>query len=259
MNLDSLLFETEDEIAIVTINRPDKLNALNETVISELEFCFTKLESDDAIRGVILTGSGSKAFVAGADISQFPSLSREDAVAFARKGQEVFSRIETLSKPVVAAINGYALGGGCELALACHLRVASSSASFGQPEVGLGVIPGYGGTQRLPRVAGIGMATEMILTGKPISAERALAVGLVNAVVEPETLLDAAKKLLKAITSKAPLAIRYSLEALRASDGPLGSGLDEEARLFGDAFATEDMKEGVSAFLERRKPDFNGR
>lgn len=259
MDFDSLLFETDGDIAIVTINRPDKLNALNETVISELDICFSKLESDSAVRGIVLTGSGSKAFVAGADISQFPTLSQEDAVAFAKKGQEVFSRIEAMPKPVVAAVNGYALGGGCELALACHLRIVSTNASFGQPEVGLGVIPGYGGTQRLPRIVGLGVATEMILTGNAISAERAMAVGLANAVVESNDLIDASKKMLKSITSKAPLAIQYSLEAIRASGNDLDDGLKEEARLFGRSFATEDMKEGVAAFLERRKPNFSGR
>ncbi len=259
MNFDSLLFESDGDIAIVTINRPDKLNALNETVISELEFCFTKLVSDKSIRGVILTGAGSKAFVAGADIGEFPNFSPEDAVAFSRKGQDVFTRIENFPKPVIAAVNGYALGGGCELALACHLRIAASSASFGLPEVGLGVIPGFGGTQRLPRVAGLGVATEMILTGKPILAERAAAVGLANSVVELDELLDAAKKMLRSITSKAPLAIKYALQALRASDLPLAEGLSTEAQLFGDVFATEDMKEGVAAFMERRKPSFSGR
>lgn len=259
MNFDSLLFESDDEIAIVTINRPDKLNALNDVVISELDYCFSKLEQDANIRGVILTGAGPKAFVAGADISQFPALSQEQAVALSQKGQKVFSRIESFPKPVVAAVNGYALGGGCELALACHLRVASSSASFGQPEVSLGVIPGYGGTQRLPRIAGVGVATEMILTGKPISAERALSVGLVNAVVEADDLMDAAMKFLRGITSKAPLAIKYALEAIREFSGDLESGLNAEARLFGESFATDDMKEGVAAFLERRKPDFSGR
>lgn len=259
MNFESLLFEADGEIAIVTINRPEKLNALNETVISELDACFEDLASDESVRGVIITGAGSKAFVAGADISQFPTLTRDDAVAFAKKGQHVFSRIEKMPKPVVAAVNGFALGGGCELALACHLRVASTHAQFGQPEVGLGVIPGYGGTQRLPRVVGRGIATEMILTGKPVSAERAYEIGLVNRVSEPDDLLEAAKQVTRSMTSKAPIAIAHALKAIRESDGPLADGLVEEARLFGDSFDTEDMQEGVSAFLERRKPEFRGR
>ncbi|NNE34888.1 MAG: enoyl-CoA hydratase [Rhodothermales bacterium] len=252
------MYESDGDISVVSINRPDKLNALNETVISELDFCFDKIESDESVKGVLITGAGDKAFVAGADISQFPSLQRDDAVAFARKGQTVFSRIEAFPKPVVAAINGYALGGGCELALACHLRVAASSASFGQPEVGLGVIPGYGGTQRLPRIVGVGSATEMILTGRPVSAQRAYEIGLVNLVVEQDALLEGAKKLLRSITSKAPLAVRYAMQAIRAAGGDAERGMLAEADLFGEAFATADMKEGVGAFLERRKPNFSG-
>jgi enoyl-CoA hydratase len=260
MTFETLLYEVDgDGIALVTINRPDKLNALNATVIDELDRCFAAMETDDAVRGVVLTGAGPKSFVAGADISRFPELDAVSGRRMALRGQAVFNRIEALPRPVVAAVNGYALGGGCELAMACHLRVASENARFGQPEVDLGLIPGYGGTQRLPRLVGRGLATELILTGGAIDAHRAHAIGLVNRVVPAEELLDAARGLAATIAKKAPVAVALSLEAIRASELDLPHGLTHEAALFGQACATEDFKEGVAAFLERRKAAFKGR
>ena len=259
MAYSTLLIDVDsDGIAIVTIDRPSKLNALNAEVLSELDEWFATASDDSAVRGVIITGSGPKSFVAGADIARFKELSRQTGKSFAERGQAVFKRIEDLGKPVIAAVNGFALGGGCELALACHLRVASDNAVFGQPEVNLGILPGYGGTQRLPRLVGKGIATELILTGAMISAERAHEIGLVNHVFPPEGLLEGAKKLVASIISKAPIAVALSLEALRAADLPLAEGLAREAALFGQACATEDFQEGVGAFLEKRKADFKG-
>ena len=244
MAYSTLLIDVDsDGIAIVTIDRPSKLNALNADVLSELDDWFVTARDDSAVRGVIITGSGPKSFVAGADIAKFKDLSRETGKGFAEKGQAVFQRIEDLGKPVIAAVNGFALGGGCELALACHLRVASDNARFGQPEVNLGILPGYGGTQRLPRLVGKGIATELILTGAMISAERAHEIGLVNHVFPPEGLLEGAKKLVASIISKAPIAVALSLKALGASDLPLAEGLRREAELFGQACATEDFQE----------------
>ncbi len=258
MVLETLLYEVDDGIAVITVNRPDKLNALNALVIHELSHAFHQARSDSAVRGVVLTGAGAKSFVAGADIQQFPDLDALEGHRFALRGQAVFNRIEEMPKPVVAAVNGYALGGGCELALACHLRVASENASFGQPEVTLGLIPGYGATQRLPRLVGRGLATELILTAERISAQRAYEIGLVNRVVPLNDLLETAKEIIATITAKAPLAVGMALEALRASDLPLHEGLRHEAALFGQTCATDDFKEGVAAFLERRKADFKG-
>ncbi|MFQ5570469.1 MAG: enoyl-CoA hydratase/isomerase family protein [Rhodothermales bacterium] len=258
MDLETLLYEIEGEIAVITINRPDKLNALNTTVIAELDQCFRQARSDRAVKGVILTGAGEKSFVAGADIQQFPDLDALQGHRFALRGQAVFTRIEDMPKPVVAAVNGFALGGGCELAMACHLRIASDNASFGQPEVNLGILPGYGGTQRLPRLVGRGIATELILTGARISAQRAYEIGLVNHVVPLADLLETAREMVATIASKAPLAVSMALEALRASDLPQHEGLRHEAALFGQVCASEDFKEGVAAFLERRKATFKG-
>jgi len=260
MAYSTLLVDVDsDGIAIVTINRPAKLNALNADVISELDDWFSKAESDSSVRGVIITGAGDKSFVAGADIARFKELSGEAGKRFAARGQSVFNRIENLGKPVIAAINGFALGGGSELALACHLRVASENAVIGQPEVNLGIIPGYGGTQRLPRLVGNGLATELILTGAMVTAERAHAIGLVNHVFAPEDLLAGAKKLVAKIISKAPIAVSLSLEAISYSDLPQAEGLAREAELFGKACDTEDFQEGVDAFLEKRKAEFKGR
>lgn len=259
LSFETLLVEVDDEgVATVTVNRPDKLNALNATVMDDLEACFAALGSDSGARGVILTGAGPKSFVAGADIARFTELDAESGHAFALRGQSVFNRIETLGKPVVAAVNGYALGGGCELALACHLRVASENARFGQPEVNLGILPGYGGTQRLPRLVGRGRALEMILTGDAVTAQRAFEIGLVNRVVPADELLATARTLILGILAKAPLAVSMALDAVRMSDMPLDQGQEFEAVLFGQACGTDDFKEGVAAFLEKRQPRFDG-
>ena len=258
MTLETLLYEVDDGIAVITINRPDKLNALNTQVIHELGQAFHQARVDQDVQGVILTGAGPKSFVAGADIKQFPDLDALKGHRFALRGQAVFNRIEEMPKPVIAAVNGYALGGGCELALACHMRVASENAQFGQPEVNLGIIPGYGGTQRLPRLVGHGIATELILTGDRITAQRAYEIGLVNRVAPLDELLQTTKAMLTTIMTKAPLAVGLALEALRASDLPLREGLRHEAALFGQACSSEDFQEGVAAFLERRKATFKG-
>ncbi len=258
MTLDTLRYDLREGIATLTIDRPDKLNALSAHVLDDLEAAFRGAEADEAVRGVLLTGAGEKSFVAGADIGQFTELDARTGYAFARRGQHVFDRIEQLPKPVIAAVNGYALGGGCELAMGCHVRVASENARFGQPEVDLGIIPGYGGTERLPRLVGRGLATQLILTGEQIDARRAYAIGLVNQVVPAEELMEAATAMLRTILSKGPLAVRLALEALRASDLPLAQGQAHEAALFGHAAATEDAKEGAAAFLERRTPEFTG-
>lgn len=260
MVYDTLLVEVDDHgIATVTINRPDKLNALNAQVIEDLDAFFALARKDEAIRGVILTGAGSKSFVAGADIARFQELDGVSGKAFAERGQAVFNRIENLPKPVIAAVNGFALGGGSELALACHLRIASDTAVFGQPEVNLGILPGYGATQRLPRLVGLGIATELILTGSMIKADRAYEIGLVNRLVPADDLMASARDMMGTILSKAPLAVAGSLRALRAADQPLSAGLQAEATLFGEACDTADFKEGVAAFLEKRKASFSGR
>ena len=259
MSLNTLLYAVEsDGVAVVTINRPDKLNALNRETLEEIEYCFREAARDSAVKAVILTGSGDKSFVAGADISEFKSLGAVEGHRFALRGQAVFNLIEGLDKPVVAAVNGYALGGGCELALACHLRTASENASFGQPEVNLGIIPGYGGTQRLPRIVGRGIAAELILTGERISAQRAYDVGLVNRIYPSGTLVEGTKELMRKIISKAPLALAMAIDALRSSDLPLTEGLRYEASLFGQCCGTDDFSEGVDAFLGRREPKFKG-
>lgn len=258
--LSTLLYDVDaDGICTITLNRPDKLNALNTQVLADLQRAFRLARTDDAVRGIILTGSGDRAFAAGADIGQFTELDALDGHRFALRGQAVLSGIEAMAKPVVAAVNGFALGGGCELAMACHLRVASDKAQFGLPEVSLGLIPGYGGTQRLPRLVGRGIATELILTGERIAAQRAYEIGLVNRIATPEALLDVARELLAAIVSKAPVAVSMALQAVRATDLPLPQGLQTEAALFGQVCSTEDFHEGVSAFLNKRPPDFQGR
>lgn len=257
MNYNNLLFEKIDNIGIVKINRPDKLNALNRETLIELKSVFEEIQNDDLIFSVILTGSGEKAFVAGADISELNRLSMLEGKKFAEFGQEIFNFIENMEKPVLAAVNGFALGGGCELALACHFRYASENAKFGQPEVNLGIIPGYGGTQRLPRLVGKGRAIEMILTGNLISAEEALSIGLVNKVWKKEELLDKSIETLKTINSKGQQAIRLAIKAINAATTDnLNSGLNYEAILFALGCGTNDFKEGTSAFLEKRKPNF---
>lgn len=255
IELQNILNEEKDGILYVTINRPDKLNALNRKTIEELDSIFTFAEQLDTVRAVILTGSGSKAFVAGADISEFSSFTDEEAMNLSLFGQSVFSKIESLGKPVIAAINGYALGGGCELALACHLRIASQNAVFGLPEVTLGLVPGYGGTQRLPLIIGRGQALEMILTGNPKDSTWALQTGLVNHVTEQENLLTKATEIAKVLITRGPIALR---KAIQATLDPIVD-YRLEAKLFGDCFDTLDFKEGTAAFLEKRKPVFEGK
>jgi enoyl-CoA hydratase len=255
----TLLFELTDGIARITVNRPDKLNALNAIVIAELGDAVTRIETDSAVRGVIVTGAGGKAFVAGADINELTEQGATGGRARAVAGQQVFRRLERCGKPVIAAVNGFALGGGCELAMACHLRVASENAKFGQPEVKLGIAPGYGGTVRLPRLIGKARALELLLTGEMIDATEAHRIGLVNRVVPADRLLRETEALLQAILANGPLAVRACLEAV---DAGLDMGVDQalllEANYFGLLSATEDMREGTKAFVEKRKPVFKG-
>lgn len=255
----SLLTTLEKGILLVTINRPDKLNALNKTVFDELNQVMDEVESNNDIRSVIITGSGPKAFVAGADISEFNSFSKEQAMALAKRGQDTFFRMERSGKPIVAAVNGFALGGGCELAMACHFRVASTVAKFGQPEVNLGLIPGYGGTQRLTQLIGKGRAIELLISATLIDAATALNYGLVNYVVAPEDLLSKTISILETINSKAPLAIAGCIHSANAVFDETKDGYQLEVEAFGNAFATEDMKEGTTAFLEKRKAIFKGK
>jgi enoyl-CoA hydratase len=244
-------------LAWVTITREAKLNALNAQVVDDLETAFTDLHSDDSIRAVVITGQGEKSFVAGADISQFPELSPDEALAFSKRGQSVFNLIEATPKPVMAAVNGFALGGGCELALACHLRYAADTASFGQPEVKLGVIAGYGGTQRLPRLIGNGRALDLLLSGRMIKAQEALEMGLVNGVFPAADLLAEVEKIAGVLLQQGPQAQRYTLAAVLEGAGQhIANGLDVEAAAFEDVFRTTDRVEGARAFLERRAPEF---
>ena len=260
MPFDNLLVEVADRIATLTINREAALNVLDTQTIDELGRAFGSLQREERVGGVILTGAGNRAFAAGADIREMAGLTPLEARAFSRRIHDAFNRIQRLGKPVVAAVNGFALGGGCELAMACHLRVASRNATLGQPEVKLGLPAGGGGTQRLARLVGPGPALELLLTGDPISAERACHIGLVNRVVEPAELMPACRELLARILRNAPLAVRYSLEAVSGGlDMPLEEGLFLESSLFGISFATEDMREGTRAFLEKRAPVFRGK
>ncbi|HEX9705841.1 MAG TPA: enoyl-CoA hydratase-related protein [Gemmatimonadales bacterium] len=260
MTYQTLLFDVRDGVAFITINRPDKLNALNDQVVDDLAAAAERIATDPAIRGAIITGSGPKAFVAGADIGDLAKQGPFDGKARSLRGQAVLRRLETSGKPVIAAINGYALGGGCELALACHLRIAADTAKFGQPEVKLGIAPGYGGTQRLPRLVGKGVAFRLILTGEVIDAQEAYRIGLVNKVVPAADLLPESEKLLRDILATGPLAVRLALEAVdRGLDMTLDDGLLLEANHFGLLAATHDMKEGLTAFLEKRPPRFEGR
>jgi len=260
MGYQTLLFEIKDAIAFITINRPDKLNALNDQVVDELAHAADRVATEGAIKGAILTGAGTKAFVAGADIGDLAKQGPFDGKARALRGQAMLRRFETCGKPVVAAVNGYALGGGCELAMACHLRIASEHARFGQPEVKLGIAPGYGGTQRLPRIVGKGNALYLILTAELIDAHEAHRIGLVNKVVPPGELLATTEQLLRSILSMGPLAVRLALEAVdQGLEMTLEEGLLLEANHFGLLAATQDMKEGLTAFLEKRAPRFAGR
>jgi len=260
MNFQNLKFEKKDQIAYVTINRPDKLNALNTAVMSELREAFTQIKDDAEVRVAILTGAGEKAFVAGADISELNKHNPVEAKAYTHKGQAVLDLIENLGKPVTACINGYALGGGCELAMACSFRLASENAKLGQPEVKLGIIAGYGGSQRLPRLVGKGLALQILATGEQISAQEAHRIGLVNEVLPQAELISRAEAIAKKIIANAPLAIQYTLEAVnKGMEMPLAQGLFLEATLFSVACATEDKKEGTSAFLEKRAAVFKGK
>ncbi len=257
---ETLLYESKNRIGYVTINRPDKLNALNATAKAELKELFGDLRSDESVDVVILTGAGEKAFVAGTDIKELTELNAESGKAFSAGGQGVFDLIENLGKPVIAAVNGFALGGGCELALACTLRIASENAKFGQPEVNLGIIPGYGGTQRLARLVGRGKALELLLTGDQIDAQEALRIGLVNRVVLLQELKSASEAVAQKIVSKGQVAVRLALKAVNATqESRLTEGEALEAKLFGECCGSEDFKEGTKAFLEKRKPNFKNR
>ena len=259
MNFNSLLLEIADGVAVVTINRPAALNALNREVLDELAAAFSELESSEDVACVILTGSGSKAFVAGADIAEMQALDAVSAEHFAQLGHALLNSIENFPKPVIAAVNGFALGGGCELAMACDIRIAAENARFGQPEVNLGVIPGFGGTLRLARLVGKGRAKELIFTGDMIDAQEAYRIGLANKVVAAEELLAKARSMATKIASKGPVAVRFAKEAI---DNGLEMDLDRagrlEAGLFGLCFATADQKEGMQAFLNKRPAKFTG-
>lgn len=258
MEYKNLLVENKNNISVVTINRPDKLNALNDETLNELFDCFNKIKHDTNIDVIIITGAGEKSFVAGADISEISKLDVISAKAFCEKGQEVFNLIEKLSKPVIAAVNGFALGGGCELAMACHIRLASEKAKFAQPEVNLGIIPGYGGTQRLTRLVNSSRSAELILTGDIIDAKEAYRIGLVNNVYNPAELMNKAFELAEKIASKAQAAVRLALKAIvSANELSLSEGQNLESGLFAVCCGTKDFKEGTSAFLEKRKPNFN--
>ena len=259
MDLKNIIIQNEGGICIVKINNPQSMNALNSEVLSELDTVFASLEKDSQINAVILTGEG-RAFVAGADISQMSTMNAAEGKAFGVQGSKVFRRIELLPKPVIAAINGFALGGGCELALACDIRIASSKAKIGQPEVGLGITPGFSGTQRLPRIVGEGRAKEIIYTAKAITADEAYRIGLVNKVVEPEQLMDEAIAMAKTIAKNAPVAVALSKEAIgRGMQTDIDSAIAIENSLFGICFSTEDQKEGMKAFFEKRPAEWKNK
>jgi enoyl-CoA hydratase len=259
MSFDNLLLERDGAVAILTINRPQILNALNTTALDELRRAVLELKHDASVRAVIITGAGEKAFVAGADIKELAVQRPVQGKEHALRGQHVFDLIENLGKPVIAAINGYALGGGCELALACTLRVAADTARLGQPEINLGIIPGYGGTQRLPRLVGKGVALDLLLTGRQVTAGEALEIGLVNRVVPAAELMTEARRLADELATKAPIALQYIIEAVnRGLEVSFDKAQFLEASLFGLIASTEDMREGTSAFLEKRKAEFKG-
>jgi enoyl-CoA hydratase len=260
MTYQNLLVEHRGGIAIVTINRPDKLNALNDRTVDELGEAFTAIGADPSIRGVILTGTGEKAFVAGADIAELSTQSPVDGKERSIRGQKVLDRIEDLGKPVIAAVNGFALGGGCELAMACHVRIASDNARLGTPEVKLGIMCGYAGSQRLPRLVGKGRALELLLTGEMIDAQEALRIGLVNRVVPRDKLMAEAEVLLRKMIANGPVSLRFTLEAVNSGlELPLAEAQYLEATLFGLICTTDDMKEGTKAFLEKRPAKFTGK
>ena len=259
MKFESIIFSIEESIASIIINRPDKMNALNNSTLREINVALDEIYQNKDIRAAYITGTGEKSFIAGADIKELSGLSAAEAIKIAKNGQNLFLRIENCHKPIIALVNGFALGGGCELAMACHFRYASSNASFGQPEVNLGLIPGYGGTQRLPRLVGKGIALELLISANIISAQRALEIGLVNKIVDINSLLAEGKKVLAKIISKGPLAVKLCIEAVnKGLDSELEMGLELEASSFGNLFSTKDMVEGTTAFLEKRKPAFKG-
>ena len=260
MVFENLLLDRDGAIAVITINRPKVLNALNSQTIAELDAAARELADDDAVRALVITGAGDKAFAAGADINELAALTAVEATQHSRRGQAAFDRIEHLGKPVIAALNGFALGGGCELAMACTLRIAADTARLGQPEINLGFIPGYGGSQRLPRLVGRGLALEILLTGDQLTAARALEIGLINRVVPAADLMSEARKLAAALALKAPVAARFIIDAVgQGLDGPLAQGQFLETSLFGAIASTVDSKEGTKAFLEKRKAEWKGR
>lgn len=254
----TLLTELSEGILLITINREDKLNALNKTVIAELNEVIDEVYNNAEIKGAIITGKGPKAFVAGADITEFKGMNEEQGKALARKGHDVFDKIEMSGKPIIAAVNGFALGGGCELAMACHIRIASENAKFGQPEVKLGIIPGYGGTQRLTQLIGKGKALELLMTGETIDATCAEKLGLVNDVVQTVELIETCKALVQKITAMAPYAVAQVIQSVYAHFKSGIDGFDTEIDLFGKCVATQDFAEGTAAFLEKRKAKFTG-
>jgi enoyl-CoA hydratase/carnithine racemase len=260
VKFENILYEKKGPIVYVTLNRPKVLNALNQAVFAELKAAFEDARDDSSVRGVILTGSGDKAFVAGADIAEMSSLTASQMQESTRRSQGVTELLENLGKPVIAAVNGFALGGGCELAMACTIRIAAENAKFGQPEVKIGIMPGAGGTQRLPRLVGKGRALQLILSGEIINAQEAYRIGLVNEVVPLTNLIARAEAILNQINSNAPLGVKFSIDAVnKGLDGSVSEGLLIEASLFGICGGSEDKKEGTSAFLEKRAPKFQGR
>lgn len=254
----TLRTEIVEQICTITIHRPDKLNALNKVVIEELGKAIQEVYHNREIRSAIITGAGEKAFVAGADISEFLELTQDEGMEMARKGQQLFFQIENAPKPIIAAVNGFALGGGCELAMSCHFRIASENARFGQPEVNLGLVPGYGGTQRLTQLIGKGRALELLMSANLIDARVALQYGLINQIVPSEELVNTSRSILQTIHTKAPLAVAKCITAVNAAYNSNLRGYEAELLAFGECFATKDMKEGTMAFLEKRKPDFKG-
>jgi enoyl-CoA hydratase len=260
MTFENLLIERDDAVAVVTFNRPKVLNALNTQTLTELASAFEAFKTDEGVRAIVLTGSGEKSFVAGTDINELATQTPIEGKEHARRGQQIFDAIENLGKPVIAAINGFALGGGCELAMACTIRIAADTARFGHPVINLGIIPGYAGSQRLPRLVGKGIALEILLTGDMVSAQRAYEIGLVNRVVAGAELMAEAKKLAHTLASKAPIATRYILEAVNQGlDAPFPVGEFLETSLFGAIASSSDMKEGTKAFLEKRKAVWQGK
>ena len=255
----TIITTLENGIYTITINRPDKLNALNKDVFTDLDNAVNEINNNPEIKSAFITGAGAKAFVAGADIIEFSGLNKEEAMTLAKRGQDIFFKIENCRKPIVAAVNGFALGGGCELAMACHFRLCSENAKFGQPEVNLGLIPGYGGTQRLIQLIGKGRAMEMLMSANMIDANTALQFGLVNYVVPADELLNKTKSILELINVKAPLAVEACIKAANAVFDETKNGYETEIDAFGECFVTEDMKEGTAAFLEKRKANFKGK